>query len=470
MDRKTRKEQFYLNRLSPLIDDKSCFAKSPLEAIVETQQYELLLHPVMKALIKIKWKKFAKFNALTSVMVNFALVIFWTALMCTRPIDKKKMYADSRKYWGSILEGIAATTLIINVILEILDFFKSLRRIKCYKKWREKEIRKDLKFCHDYWPEERIYLKREIRGLKCHSPSYMKDYWNIFDWITYSLMGLNVFSHLLEFKITNTYTMSATLGVTSAMMVCMWLRLLKYARPFKALGVFVVMTGYVVSDALKILFLAAHIFIPYMAAFWINFGMSDVDGYSVGKLQLFYNLFQMAIVGDYSFDNIANHDRVMAEILCTSYIFLAGIVCLNLFIAMMSNTFQRVYDNAKANALMQRAVCIVNKENSMSQNQRLKQCEWISENCAPQSCYYNEAKINHYENELMKMTHEISMKLDEMNKTIESKIQSQFQHAKQDHKCNVLSEAIEANAHLAMIDKLKYECPSSTTKANEGFT
>lgn len=43
----------------------------------------------------------------------------------------------------------------------------------------------------------------------------------------------------------------------------------------------------------------------------------------------------------------------MAAILVTSFLFFLAVVGLNLFIALLSDTFQRVYDNAVAVALMQ---------------------------------------------------------------------------------------------------------------------
>lgn len=43
----------------------------------------------------------------------------------------------------------------------------------------------------------------------------------------------------------------------------------------------------------------------------------------------------------------------MAFILVVTFLLIAGVVGLNLFIALLSDTFQRVYDNAQANALLQ---------------------------------------------------------------------------------------------------------------------
>lgn len=46
-------------------------------------------------------------------------------------------------------------------------------------------------------------------------------------------------------------------------------------------------------------------------------------------------------------------DEAMAAILVITFLLFLAVVGLNLFIALLSDTFQRVYDNAQAIALLQ---------------------------------------------------------------------------------------------------------------------
>lgn len=46
-------------------------------------------------------------------------------------------------------------------------------------------------------------------------------------------------------------------------------------------------------------------------------------------------------------------DELMAAIIVLTFLIFTAIIGLNLFIALLSDTFQRVYDNAQANALLQ---------------------------------------------------------------------------------------------------------------------
>lgn len=56
---------------------------------------------------------------------------------------------------------------------------------------------------------------------------------------------------------------------------------------------------------------------------------------------------------------LATIDELMTFLLVTTFLLIAGVVGLNLFIALLSDTFQRVYDNAQANALLQKVPTII---------------------------------------------------------------------------------------------------------------
>ncbi|XP_065646900.1 uncharacterized protein LOC124812268 [Hydra vulgaris] len=457
INRATRREYFYVNCLVPPIKDSNCFAKSPLEVAVETNQYNLVLHPVMMELIKTKWNETSKLSALKVITINFVNCIMWTTLICTKPTDNRKIYAGSRKYWGPALESMVIVILIISIVTEIIDFVKSSERTKRYKQWRSHEIRKDLEYCHARWPDEQAYLKREIEELKNYRLVYLKDYWRIFDSFTLLLMGSVVILNICDIMYHSKLTNKIFKAVASTTMICMWLRLLKYARPFQTLGLFVVMIGHVVRDTLKIIFLGAHIFIPYIASFWINFGIVETEGYTMNGLELIWNIFQMSIIADWNFDKLVEKDKVMAEILCSTYLFFAGLVCLNLFIALMSNTFQRVYDNAVANALMQKAAYIVKKELRFSHKMQLRHYEWINSHCAPKILYYDDSEVNPSNNELTNKTQEIDEKLDKLSDAIESR-EKKFQNIiKDNNQTSVDNDASVEINEIKSLQKIVYE-------------
>ncbi len=65
---------------------------------------------------------------------------------------------------------------------------------------------------------------------------------------------------------------------------------------------------------------------------------------------------------------------------------MSAVVCLNLYIALMSDTFARVYENARANAVMQQAMQILNIERTLDKKKLQKFKKFIATECAPQVC------------------------------------------------------------------------------------
>ena len=63
----------------------------------------------------------------------------------------------------------------------------------------------------------------------------------------------------------------------------------------------------------------------------------------------------MMLMGGFDYNYLVKVDRLMVQILCGSYFALAGVVCVNLYIALLSDTFACIYTQAKANAVMQLA-------------------------------------------------------------------------------------------------------------------
>ena len=165
-----------------------------------------------------------------------------------------------------------------------------------------------------------------------------------------------------------------------------WFRVLKYARPFESAGPFVVIFGSVTGDIVKWGFLNLIILIPFTCAFWLTFGaisLHPVSGYdNVGPL--LYNMFSMMVVNDHGYDNLEATNPVMARLLCGAFIGIAAIVTLNLLIALLSNTFERLYEKAVENAVMQRARTILLLQKYLRRKQKLKYYGFIKKKGSPE--------------------------------------------------------------------------------------
>uniref|UniRef100_A0A3B3UQB0 Si:ch73-193i2.2 n=1 Tax=Poecilia latipinna TaxID=48699 RepID=A0A3B3UQB0_9TELE len=206
---------------------------------------------------------------------------------------------------------------------------------------------------------------------------------NIFDWLVYSLLTASFCAHLADVLQPSVLLHTLSLRLFSISIIFLWLRLMKHVRAFRLMGPFIVMLGNIVGDVMHFLFLYAEIFIPYACSFWIIFGGTP----SVPSMQsvsgLLYSLYRITLVDEYEYAAMVTVDNIMAPLLCGTFLAASSILCVNLLIALLSDTFQRVHDNSQANAVMQQAAVILQVEDSMPRLHRFCDNQYISKHCSP---------------------------------------------------------------------------------------
>ncbi|XP_038057678.1 uncharacterized protein LOC119729193 isoform X2 [Patiria miniata] len=420
-DRANRKQYYDHHFVEPTKpDDKTPRSRSALQVIVQFNQLELILHPVIQRLLKVKWKKFGLWGAIFQVFINLAFIILWSVIGVTlRPNERMTFPVD---IWRLVIWGLALLITGFMIAQELQEIFVSKKKFRRWKQWRIGEIEKDLKYCHPQWPQEEQYLQQEIKEINDQGAAYFSEFWNYFDWIVYCLLlvitGLVVASHVITDDAKHENLIAFTRRFMAVSIIPIWLRFMKSARAFKQIGPFIVMLGHIVNDILKFGFLYLEFYIPYAFAFWMIFGgnpelpsMQTVDS-------LMFTLFRLTLVDDYDYDKMHELDTVMAYILITTFLFLSALLCINLFIALLSDTFQRVYDNAKSNAAMQQASIILGIEESLSKKKLYKYRRFIHTQANPESLYYDDDQTESGESDLKKVTFQIKDDLDEMKESL----------------------------------------------------
>ena len=91
----------------------------------------------------------------------------------------------------------------------------------------------------------------------------------------------------------------------------------------------------------------------------------------------------MTVTADIPFKAMVNHDRELASIIVGTYYALVSVICINLYIALMSETFTRVYAKAEANASLQQALLIIFLERQMSPQESNKTTKYFQKICSP---------------------------------------------------------------------------------------
>ncbi|XP_068094119.1 transient receptor potential channel pyrexia-like isoform X4 [Hyperolius riggenbachi] len=343
--------------------------------------------------------------------------------------------AKSPDIWRIIMIIIGIGLMIYQMVEEFREIYQSRKKLKLWKEWRKKELERDMKYCHPMWPEEKEYLEKSVKDLEDIQPSYFRDFWNVFDWIVYFLLFAVIITHIADLIVRNNQDLHVShVRVFAVFIIFLWLRVMKHARAIRLLGPFIVMLGKIVSDVLKFLFLYGEFYIPFACAFWIIYG-GLVDNMATVP-QMMFTIFRITLVDDYNFSDMYKVDPVMAYILCGMFLGISSILCINLLIALLADSFQRVYDNATANAVMQQATTLLQMEDNLSKKTKDRLEKHIHTVCAPLSLFYDDDLTIEQDDDLKKVTIQIKEELGELMHIVkERKLKSELA-SMQKKRCN----------------------------------
>lgn len=393
-DRSHRKQRYYLNFLEycdpPDTKNRSVLT-SPLQTVVEMNCFELVMHPIFQRLIEIKWKFFGV-RAWVGIFLNVLLTVSYTVLGITHPNDIMNYYSPLKEnFWRILLDALVVFLTFNEIRKEVKEFYQSRRENKKFISWRKKEVRRDLEYSHPRWTQERTFIKQHVREIKERKRFYFQDRWNYFDWLTYLMLIIVIILHVINVVVQNNNYNDVFIRILACSIIFVWIRLLKFARPFPTQGPFVVILDNILGDTFRWAFVIAMFYIPYAVAFWMLFGERSkhpVKGYDK-PYHLIYTVIRYPLVDNYGFDALEAKAPIMARVLCGSFLILTAIVLMNLYIALLSNTFQRVYDNARATAAMQRVRLLQDLEQDASDKTVKRYREHIRTKCSPEGSDYH---------------------------------------------------------------------------------
>eukprot|EP00794_Sanderia_malayensis_P006243 gene6243-6962_t len=370
-DRALKRKYYYLNQLEAEVNKKEKgkdFAKTVLEMIVIYKETDLVMHPVIQKMISVKWNLFARKKSLIDLFVNlfYTIIIFVLALLVPR--DGKPYTPLEKKAWRIVLEVIFFGLTIYFVIKAIRTSIKLRNKDLEWRDWTVRNLENQLEHCHPKWPDERKYIENEIERTWKFSGTYSRDlFWDIYELLL-----------LLS---------------TTVMILC--LRLMRICRAFNFLSVFIVLLGHVVGATVKFAFLFFEFFIPYVCMIWLIFGgpvvaaeIEKASGADKAKQfrtfdEILFLAWRMTVTADIPFGAMVNYHRDLASLIVGSYYALVSVVCINIYIALMSELFTRVYENAEANASLEQALLIISLECQMNNRTLQKTKRYFQSRCSP---------------------------------------------------------------------------------------
>nr|XP_015218192.1 PREDICTED: transient receptor potential channel pyrexia-like [Lepisosteus oculatus] len=463
-DRVTRQQFYYLNLVEPQAPSKTgqhakkCKENeptSPLEVIVKQGKLDLIMHPVILKLIKVKWNLYGRLGAWILLLLNFLFILSWTIVAISVALIRPEElpYAFPGDWWRVLVIVVAIVLTVLEVCQELAEMARSRGKMSRWQAWYRDRITADKRCLQPMWPEERYFLEEQLKAILKMRPNYFQDLWNVFDWLVYLLLMVVFGIHVADIFINNVSLRVNSLRVFAVTLIFLWLRLMKHVRAFRVMGPFIVMLGKIVGDVFRFLFLYAEFYVPYACAFWIIFGGTATIPSMETVPKLLYSLYRITLVDDYEFEAMVSVDPIMAYLLCGTFLGLSAILCVNLLIALLSETFQRVYDNATANAVMQQASIILLVEDSMPCLIRFYDPDHIHKHCAPlvEFCDDDITTNKDDDAEMKKVTVQIKEALDDF-------LESKRDGSKPDDETTNTTEGAQNISKMSSVIQMQREC------------
>ncbi|KAL5252312.1 hypothetical protein ACHWQZ_G015174 [Mnemiopsis leidyi] len=471
LDSKSRELKVWINYMEPdlLVPKDARYGFSVLYEVSRSGDLDLVQNPAIKALISTKWKQFGQRAVIKEIGLYLIYLISWSLLMILTPLKPPKGDGDEydRGSRRIITETVAYIFYIGFVLDEIGEARSGQQQQKKWKNMRIGQVESDLKVVRPLSEMDQAFLNSEMMKAVKQKSQYFGDYWNIFDWIVYSLqfVGIVIYlycevaveeprpgsaeeQHAIEIMFRRRSQLMATAILLS------WFKVFKYLRVFKSMGPFVVIITHSFGDIGKISLVYVILYIPMVCIFYQFYGNQNIPGYqSVDDVM--FTVFRMIVVDDYNYNSLiitgAKHEpenessnttevlsrmkrkgnyeagegvagEVEVEIWWTRFlvaywILVSSVILLNLFIALMSDTFQRVYDNAVGVAALEKAEIIAELEGKLNKKSRDRYLKDLEDNYSPLCEFTEISEADDASEEIERLDH-LQNRLDRLEKTV----------------------------------------------------
>mmetsp|Transcript_13275 Transcript_13275/g.33920 ORF Transcript_13275/g.33920 Transcript_13275/m.33920 type:complete len:1540 (-) Transcript_13275:461-5080(-) len=348
----------------------------------------------LTSLVQLHWKHFCKHEFRRSATLYFTFLGCWTFVAYAfvyGPRDTaESWYGSDFTLVRTVVEFIATIILMVYVYGEFTEFSSIVTFTQGARELETEDIYNEMAAMSETWPDY-FYLWRQWDNLENSGGGwwkYLSDAWNQFDLIAYTLLFLSEVLTVVGYLFRDNDTAWWQVRILLVGIIFAYLKIFKLARSSKRVGPFVIMLGGMVRDCLLFLFLFVCTWIPFSLAFFVLFhndedpALHDSFG-SFGRSLL--SGFQMMMV-DFDYSELRNHDETTGAILWMVWVFLSALVFLNLFIAMMSNTYQLVQDDSNRIAVMQRCITVVSMGRNRTAEERREQRLTILANIDENGC------------------------------------------------------------------------------------
>ena len=425
-DSRNRKQHYSLQFLEPVTLCNDEHAETTLTVMEEmvragSSNLDIVKHSMIQKMIDVKWKQFGKRWFIKELATYIIVLINWSLLCIFNPVGIPRGEDgrdDERNLWYIVVanEVLAVLTYVYQVFDITRTMRTNTRRHEKFVEQRINQIDMEFKYLELLSKEEKEHLKKEREMVRKSKSTYAEDPWNTFDWFSLVLMFVTLTVHFLikYYKPWQIYEVERAI-LLSITLVIVWLKMFKYCRVLQTLGPFCIIIASLPMDLVKVAIVYVILYTPLVCLFYhffsgpydieierdqweIDPAYEDFDRDMYGSFeQTCFTVFVYTLVGDYGYETLKflTYKRLMPHFftftkICIAYwIVVSAVLLLNIFIALMSETFENVYENAQVVSQFERAALIVSIENRLPSYWRRHHLTDISYNYAPTTEFYD---------------------------------------------------------------------------------
>ena len=413
--------------------------KSILMYIVENEKLDIISHPVIQVLIKSKWKDFARTRCITDIILTVVKLVVWNLIADLQNYKTSYIYNLPQDWWRIFLWILGVLALIIGILIEVVELKNSYSHQDRSNKARQAELEVENRFCHPLDKRQRNFLKEEKKQCKTTRPlyAYFNDFWNIYDLLSTVFLLLVFFVHLADISNHTDEIAVVYSRIFSLAIIFISVDIFKIGRVInERFGTLVVSITFIFSKVFAWFALYCIVWLPYCSAFWMLFGASkyadsttkngvcggisspnctyvnDADFPTYNKVM--FKVWSNTFGRQFDLATMQSIDPIFSVLLVMTAIFLLSLMLLNIFIALLSSTMDRVRRKAKAYFLLQRATLIVTKEFQLSYKRRERHIQALREKKHLEK-YNKDLIILNSDNDMSNEVMEVSKNVDDLN-------------------------------------------------------
>lgn len=353
--------------------EKTKFLPTPLLIVVINKLLCVVETDTFQEYINIQWKEFGRKFAFGNFLLFLLHVVLWTTLGI---FDSDT--TNNTLHVSFLVAAVIGT--ILYMIFEwkqhsASDQYSTLLETFSYHEFDKPE---DNLFYHE--KTKTLISKMNPKGF-----SYFNQKWNFIDIVSIIIQWVTVVIEIMALN-NVAYSISIRNYIMCANLTLLWICLLKTLRPFTSTGTLVISLSNVVEkDLFRFSIMFLIFLLPMSFNFWITFGGKKiinnqtiaVDYYDAFPT-VFFSVLRMAVVDEYDYDNMKKIEPLFTEILITFWLAVSAILLVNLFIALLTDTFQRVYDNTNITIAMEKARHLLGAWHTIEQHDKFAKMFIIS--------------------------------------------------------------------------------------------